>query len=147
MSNPFKIDKSYIVRHKILESLYNDWEENEQSERLVGSIKIATKLNISVGDVQIWQGHLVEKGEISSSDIDGQAMMSIQFSGRNAYTEKKYLKEGRKKLWDDINDRTRILIPLAALIVSIGSLIWTIRVNNNLSVRIKNIEDQLSKKK
>ena len=142
MENPLKIKKSFRIKHKILEILYKDWEENEQTERMVGSIKIANKANILVGDIHRWQGPLVQKGEITASDTDGQIMMSIQLEGRNAYIEKKYLLEGRKERWDGVWDWARILIPVGALLLSIINFIS----NRNLSDRIKNIEQKMEQK-
>lgn len=136
MQNPFMINKSYTARHKILEVLYKDWQDNNEVEREVGSIKVAKKSSIPIGDIHLWQGALVEKGEITSSGNDGQIMMVIQLAGRNAYAQAKYIKEGRKETWDNIWDPARIIIPLGALILSIITLI----LNNKLNKRVDEIQ-------
>jgi len=86
MRLPFSVDKSYTIRHRILEVLHNDWEANNHEEnRRVGSIKIANETNIPIADIHRYQYLLIEKGEIIISDNDGQSMMSIQPNGISAY--------------------------------------------------------------
>lgn len=143
MLSLFKIHKSFRIRHKILGVLYEDWNESKKDDQVVGSIRIADKANVSVSDIHTWQGSLVEKGEITSSDNDGQIMMSIQLAGRNAYIQNKYLKEGRKEKWDNIFDWARILIPLALLILSIVNYIS----NRSLNSRLNKVEQKLEKTK
>ena len=143
MRNPFVIDKSFKIRHKILEVLYQDADEHEQADRMIGSIKIAKKANIPITDVHTWQSFLVQEGEIASSDNDGQFMMSILLAGKNAYVGEKYIKAGIKERWDGIYDWARIVIPIAALVISIITII----LNNSLSNRVNKIEQTLKSNK
>ena len=144
MRNPFFIDNSFKVRHRILEILYKDWDDNNHEEnRRVGSVKIASDTNIPIADIHRWQYLLVEKGEIVISDNDGQSMMSIQKNGISAYVDKRYLKAGVKERWDKIYDWARILIPLGALILSIVNFIS----NRNISDRVKNLETKIQQQK
>src|ERR1700754_4949517 len=137
MKNPFSVESSYKIRHKILEILYNDWENHEQEEnRRVGSVRIASDTNILIAEIHRWQHLLVEKGEIVVSDNDGQSMMSIQQNGIAAYVEKRYLKTGIKERWDTIYDWARILIPLGALILSIINYVS----NRNINEKVKTLE-------
>jgi hypothetical protein len=138
----FGIDKSYTTSHRILEYLYNDWNENNQLEQLIGSIKIAEKTNIPIAEIHKYQHILVNKGEIVVLNNDGQSMMSIQQGGATSYVEKKYIKEGRKLFFDNIFDWARIIIPLGALILSIINYVN----NNNNAEKIEKIEIQIKKK-
>ena len=143
MNNPFSIDKSFTIRHKILEVLHTDWKENNNEyERRVGSIKIANATNISIAEIHKWQYLLVEKGEIVIADTDGQSMMSILVTGINSYIDRRYIKEGRKEKWDNIFAWARIIIPLGALLLSIVNYIN----NNTQSTKIKLIQEQLAKR-
>ncbi|WP_461449878.1 hypothetical protein [Mucilaginibacter sp.] len=140
MKNPFLIDRSYLIRHKILEVLYNNWEaHNHEQDRRVGSITVANITKISISDIHQYQYLLVEKGEIIIADNDGQSMMSIQQAGISAYIDNRYLKEGRKSQWDNINDWARIIIPLLALILSLFNLY----TNTNYNSRIKDLEKRV----
>jgi len=140
MGNPFLIEKSYTVRHKILEFLHKDWNANGNNyERRIGSIKIASDTNIPIAEIHKWQHLLVEKGEIVVSDNDGQIMMSLSTSGTSAYIDRKYLKEGKKEKWDNIFAWARILIPLGALLLSILNYIN----NNSQANKIKSIQEKL----
>jgi hypothetical protein len=140
MKNPFTIDKSYKIRHRILGILYKDWEEhNHEENRRVGSVRIASETNIPIAEIHRWQNLLVEKGEITVSDNDGQFMMSIQQNGKSAYVDKRYLKAGVKERWDKIYDWARIVIPLAALVLSIINYIS----NRNLNQKVKNSETKI----
>ena len=137
MRNPFSIDRSYRIRHRILEKLYLDWEIHDHEEnRRVGSVRIASDTSIPIADIHRWQHLLVEKGEIVVSNNDGQSMMSIQQSGITAYVDKRYLKAGVKERWDRVFDWARILIPLGALILSVINYVS----NRNLNNKVKNLE-------
>ena len=140
MQNPFRIDKSYRIRHKILKALFDDWNINGQVDRIVGSIRIATLANIPIADVHLWQGLLVQAGEVNSSDTDGQIMMSIQLGGRNACIQNKYLIEGRKEKWDGAWNWARIIIPLGTLILTIVNFIS----NRNLNERTNKLQQQIN---
>ena len=144
MKNLFTIDKSYKIRHKILEVLYQDWDANNHEEnRRVGSIKIATDTEIPIADIHRWQYLLVECGEIVISENDGQSMMTLQPNGITAYVAKKYIKDGFKDRWDGIYDWARILIPLGALLLSL----YNFYSNNKIESKIGKIETTIEKLK
>ena len=69
--------------------------------------------------------------------------MSIQNKGITAYVQRRYIKEGKKEIGEQIWNIARILLPLGALILSILTAIN----NKTLSDRIKTIEDKISTKK
>lgn len=138
MENPFLIDRSFRIRHKILGVLHDDWSQNGKDyDRRVGSIKVSSITKIHIDEIHKWQHLLVEKGEIVISDNDGQSIISILAAGNNAYIDKRYIKDGKKQKWDSIFDWVRIIIPLGALILSIINFIS----NNNISGRIKVLEE------
>jgi hypothetical protein len=140
MKNPLTIDKSYTIRHKILGELHKDWEaHNHEDNRIVGSIKIASETNIPIADVHRFLHLLVEKGDIAVSQNDGQFMMSINQTGISAYVDKRYIKEGSKNKWDGIWDWARIMIPLAALILSL----FNFYSNKSLNSKIKELETKI----
>ena len=142
MKNPFIVDKSFSLRHQILEVLYKDWDNNNHEEnRRVGSIKIANDTKIPIADVHVWQHLLVESGEIIVSDNDGQLMITILQKGISAYIDKRYIKRGKQTRWDDIFAWARILIPLGALILSIINYY----ANKNISNKVKEIENKIEK--
>ncbi|MYZ61440.1 hypothetical protein EH151_16285 [Elizabethkingia anophelis] len=130
------MDSKYKYYHKILAFLYDEWKENNEESTLVGSIKIAEKTKIPIGIIHKLQHVLVNNGDISIVNNDGQSMISIQQNGISSYVDKKYIKEGAKEFWDNIFNWTRIIIPLGALILSIINYIN----NNSLSKRIINLE-------
>jgi hypothetical protein len=139
MENPLRIKRSFRIRHKILEVLYKDWESNGKVIRQVGSIKIATDTKFPIAQIHQFQYLLVDKGEITISDNDGQSMISLQNTGITSYIDKKYLKEGRKSKWDGIFDWARILIPLGVLILSIINYVS----NRSLNAKVKGMDGQI----
>lgn len=144
MDNPFKIAKSYRIRHSILGVLYKDWEANGKTlDRRVGSIKIANDTNIAIGYIHQFQYLLVDKGEVIISDNDGQSMMSLQSIGITSYIDRKYIKEGRKSKLDNMFDWARIIIPLGALILSIINFYS----NRNTQIKIKELQNQINNKR
>jgi len=144
MKNPFFVDKSYKIRHRILEFLHKDWEtHNQEEDRRVGSVRIATDTNIPIRDIHNCQYLLVERGEIIITNNDGQSMMTLQQNGITAYVDKKYLKEGKKNRWDAIYDWSRIIIPLLALLLSL----YNYFANNSNNSRILKIETKIEQLK
>lgn len=140
MKNPFLIDKSYRVRHKILEVLHLDWESHGNEEgRRVGSIKIANETHIPIAEIHRYQYLLIEKGEIVISDNDGQSMITILQNGISAYVDRRYIKEGIKDKWDGIYNWARIIIPLLALILSIINFYS----NKSANSKIKTLEEKI----
>lgn len=141
MNNPFRINKSYRVRHKILEVLYKDWEANGKIiGRQVGSIKITNDTKFPISDIHQFQYLLVDKGDIIISDNDGQSMISIQNNGISSYIDRKYIKEGQKSKWDSIFDWARILIPLGALVLSIINYYS----NRSMDIKIKDLQNKIN---
>ena len=67
---------NYKNCHKILKYLYDEWNENNQQETIIGSIKIATKTNIPIAEIHDLQHILINKGEVTFSGNDGQSMLS-----------------------------------------------------------------------
>lgn len=144
MNHIFRINKSYRVRHKILEVLYKDWEANGKAiGRQVGSIKIANETRFPIAEIHQYQYLLVDKGDIIVSDNDGQSMISLQNNGLTSYIDKKYLKEGRKSKWDGIFDWARIIIPLGALLFSIINFYS----NRNLNEKVKDLQNKIIQSK
>ena len=136
MRNLFKVKKLYIIKHKILEVLYKDWETTRKEGRKVGSIRIANETEIPIAEINRWHQPLIGEDEISTSDNAGQYMMTIGSVGRVSYIEEKYLKLGRKEMWEDIWDRARIILPLISILISI----YLIVVNSELKTRIQKLE-------
>jgi len=146
MKTPFSIDKSYRIRHKILEVLYNDWNANNHAEnRRVGSIRIATDTGIPIAEIHRLQYLLVEKGEINISENDGQSIMTLQPNGITAYVDKLYIKEGYKQRWDGIYDWARILIPLVALLLSLYNYYYSYYKLDTKILKIETKIEQLKK--
>ena len=129
----------YKYYHKILAFLYTEWKNNNEEEKLIGSIKIAENTKIPIGTIHELQYVLVNNGDISIVNNDGQYMMLIQQNGISSYVDKKYLKEGRKEFWDGMFSWARIIIPAGALILSIVNYVN----NNSISKKIELIESQL----
>jgi hypothetical protein len=139
MLNLFRIDKRYKIKHQILQVLYEDWATTRVEGRKIGSIRISNITKIHTDDINLWHQPLISQEEITTSDNEGQFMMTITPQGRSSYIEEKYLKEGKKELWENIWDRARIIIP----IISIGISAYVIIVNSNLKDRIKTLETQI----
>lgn len=151
MSAIIPIEKSFRIRHRILEALYNNWENSNHDGNLrVGSIRVATETGIHIREIHKYQYLLVASGEITISDNDGQSMMSIQEPGISSFIDKKYLKDGEKALWESIYDKTRIAIPLLALAIAFFTLFSNWRINNRVKVleyKVKYFDDQPNFKK
>lgn len=133
--------KNYRNCHKILKFLYDEWNDNDQKEKIVGSIKISAKTKIPVTEIHELQYILINNGEIVVSDNDGQSMIAIQEKGITSVVEEKYLKDGRKEYWDGIFDWARIITPIIAIIISLIALY----LNQNLNSKVKILEEKIEK--
>ena len=134
MKNPFSIDKSFTIRHKILEYLNDDWKKHRNEEnRVVGSLAIAEATLIHTNDIHDYQNLLVTEGELIVSDNNGQIMMSITPNGKSAFVDQKYIKEGRKSKWDNIYSWARIVIPAIALAWSIINSFYSARLQSEIT--------------
>lgn len=60
----FKIDESYIIRHKILEALFNEQERTNDCESSVGSIRVAEMTNIPIQKIHRYHEILKKDDEI-----------------------------------------------------------------------------------
>lgn len=144
MLNGLIRNKSFKIRHKILEVLYKEKTKNKSDEeRYVGSIQISLESGISISEIHDWLYPLAEKNEIVYSNNDGQYMLAIQETGISTYVSKKYLRDGIKDRLDFIFDWARIIIPLGALALSNVNYIY----NNNLSSKLRNLEEKVYQKK
>ena len=131
----------YKYYHRILGFLYEEWKENNKEDKLVGSIRISDKTKIPISVIHDLQYVLLNNGDISTVNNDGQSMMSIQQMGITSFVDKKYLKECEKEFWDGIFNWARIIIPLGALRLSIINYIS----NNSLKSKIEQLEFKSNK--
>lgn len=112
MKNPFKIHESYIIRHKILEALYNNDNSHGGQHQRIGSIDIATMTNIPIDKIHFYHQLLKEAEEIDCCEDDGQHWMELTNFGDYAFVKAKYMKEGRNEMWDYFYYPTRVILPI-----------------------------------
>lgn len=143
MRNPFLISNQFRIKHKILEILYEDWQETRIEGRQVGSIKIAEVTNIPIAQINRWHQSLIAADEITTVNNDGHFMMTITPKGRASCIDQNYLRKGRKEYWEGIWDWARMAIPLGALILSL----ITFLKNKELTNRVKDLEIQVQQLK
>lgn len=135
----FKVDESYTIRHKILETLFKDQEATGICDKRVGSIDICKQTNCPIDKVHRYHEILKKDNEIDCCEEHGHHRMFIKELGRYAYLEKKYLKEGRADLWDYYYHPMKVIIPFIAVVVSVLA-IW---FNFNYTSRLQKLTNQV----
>jgi hypothetical protein len=143
MRNPLRISNEFRIKQKILEILYEDWQETGIEGRQVGSIKIAEVTNIPIAQINRWHQSLIAADEITTVNNDGHFMMTITPKGRASYVDQNYLRKGRNEYWDGIWNWARMAIPMGALILSL----ITFLKNRELTNRVKDLEIQIQQLK
>lgn len=141
----FKTDESYAIRHKILEYLFNN-SEFEDDE--IGSIKVAEMTGIPIKKIHTYHELLKKGGEITCCEEGGQHMMRLKESGRYAYLENKYLKEGRNDFIEYWFSIVKIVAPIVAIVISVFSLVIGIQSTNKvqkLEQKLEEVEKSISK--
>jgi hypothetical protein len=140
MGNLFGIKKSLTTRYRILKTLYDDWNFTPSEDRTMGSIRLAKSTNIPIADIDKWSIPLSAEGEILISYKDDQLMMSISEKGRASAIEKRYLKQRKMEIREDLADFVKIVVPVATLILAL----YTFFVNKELKERIIHLEQRIN---
>ena len=140
----FKVDESFTIRHKILETLFNDQETSGVCDKRVGSIDICKQNKCPIDKVHRYHEILKKEDEIDCCEENGHHRMFIKEAGRYAYLEKKYEKQGWTELWDFWFQPLKVIIPFFALVVSAVAIILNLSQTSKLE-RLNNRIDQLEK--
>jgi hypothetical protein len=160
----FKIDESYIIRHKILEELFKSAQKEIDEQRPENRLSLSCINKLTKIDSRklfLYHELLHEENEIHCEydcDSPNEHFLLIESKGRQSYIYEKYLKDGLAEAKKELKDKIDILTPLlstliavAALIISIISLNSTSHSNNeensksNKSQKIKSTETIIEK--
>lgn len=140
----FRVDESFTIRHKVLETLFNDQEESGECEKRVGSIDICKKTKCPIDKVHRYHEILKKEKEIDCCEENGQHRMFILEAGRYAYLENKYKKLGWFDLWEYWFQPLKVIIPFFALVASAIAIIFNLSQSSKVE-RLNNRIDQLEK--
>lgn len=133
MRNPFKIDESFTIRHKILGVLYADQDSTKICDKRVSSQDISDITGIPLYKIHYYHELLKRNNEIDCEELpDSCHHMFIKENGRYSFLERNYKKEGRKEVIEWFNDIFKIVLPLAAISISIITLVSTCQTKGRL---------------
>ena len=123
-----RVKKKYKIRHSILTILFNKLKYNDVhffnlTYSATSVEELATTLNLTVEEI-LTAHHGLTK-HINCNCASGHHIISISADGIDAYIDNFWLREGQKDLNERIYDRTKWTIPVIALIVTIGSLVYS----------------------
>lgn len=125
--NILKVGEVYRIRHSILKTLFEaaSKEHNPQYPKVrVTSSFISEKTLWPLEKIDLYHEQLHENKEIDckmecteGSNIKEHNMLLTPL-GRQAYINRKYIKEGRKEYWDSIYDPFKVIIPVFTIVIS-----------------------------
>lgn len=147
-------------KHRILEALYNHFEEKEKQKfgdsgpTILGQtltvVELTNDTKLTADQIQKYCYTLLNAGhiELYQKDMYNQShRYLITDSGRQSYIDKFYFNQ----IWYRSREFWFKLLPI---IIAAGTLIWTVTVNNNLKKKlseqeiiIKSIKDSLKFKR
>lgn len=139
------VPKDDKLRHSILKELLDKAESVNGAkvyadDTSITTIELAKKLNITVEKLHQVTSILLKDGVIEYNNFgNGECLFAWEHSG-TAYYEKKYLRQGKKRVNDEISDVTKWVLPIVAIITSI----ITTFVNLSLSKDKLNMQQEIT---
>lgn len=144
----FKFHYKYLVRHKILEYLYNyaqehDFKENNWSDKPTIT-KISQDINIDRNKIIDNIYFLYHKeNEVICNEKGEKSNYFINLEGILSYKDEKYKIIRRKEIINDIFDTSKTISVIVLLITSVLTFIITQIVNNKNKQEFKLLEQQI----
>lgn len=144
----FRFHYKYLIRHKILEYLYNYSQEHEFKEKMwkeKPTIKIISD-ELKIDKKIIWDNivFLFEKDkEIICNNKGEESNFFISVEGILSYKDGKYKTIRRKEIINDIFDTAKTISVIVLLITSVLTFIFTQIINNKNKQEIKLLQQQI----
>lgn len=140
------IKKKYINRHNILSVLYEEFVKydhpgKEPYDALIKFEKLASRAKVTNEELKKELHFLSTETELFDEEANYVSYYGITQQGRAAFVDDKYIKLGKDELWSDVKN----YIAVAALIISIFTILWNIHNGSEIS-KLKNRIEVLEKK-
>jgi len=139
--------KRYKIRHKIIEYLntkvvYKDLDIPSLENAIAPLQEIATKINEKYEDVFKYH-QIIPDTQAKCVVKDKQHCMYLLRGGIDAYVDEYWLREGQKEANDRIYDKVKWVVPIIALLITAGSLGYSIYSIRDTQSKVSRIERQM----
>lgn len=141
---PTKINqyRSWTVRIKIMACLYDFIEDDEVDDNATLTAKeVSEKTGLHLKDVMLYHEILGFDEHITC--VGQHHNMSITKEGRKSVLEGVYENKRSQYLWDRLFMVSRTLVPLAAFVISVVTLLISTCNNSSTSRRIERLEQRM----
>ncbi|WP_028123009.1 hypothetical protein [Epilithonimonas tenax] len=138
-------------RHKVLKLLsvskiqFNNGNRNSDFKFGVSYDNLQKELKYDADTCELVYAKLYQEGEVEHTNTAVFGLQATQ-KGLSSYSEKKYLKENEKLIFDYLRNFVQIAIPIFSLIVAILAIQLKIETTNDkTNKKIDNLQKQLDK--
>lgn len=133
------------LRHKILAAITHHLENSEERQFKLKDVAITTddlakKLKTTPIRIRSVTSKMQAIKEVEFDDFGKGEALVLSDNSYPAYADKKYLKEGRKRVNDNIYDIVKWLMPLTLCSIAVYSLIYTITETKRNKQRIEQMQ-------
>jgi hypothetical protein len=145
----FKIKKKFVYRHLILKTLYDKIKETPLNHQMdLNKTEMEFKqlaLQLKIDELKLLEYHEGLHGfpkdeqHVICKHLNGICRIYLDEPGIRAYLDEYWLRAGRLEVNERIYDRTKWLVPIIALLVTIGTIIFS----NSTIRQLKNKQQQL----
>lgn len=147
----FRIAKRFRVKHEILSYLHSKLQYNENhifntNDSISSLEEIAKGTGIPFSDVVKYH-HLINDSEakcLPTSGKNKEHKMIIDRAGIDAVIERKWIREGNKELNERIYDRTKWVLPLLAILLTVASLWYSVYTIQRTTQRIASLQKDVT---
>lgn len=148
----FKIHEKYVIRHKILEFLNSKIVYYENSDKVINlnDSNIPFQEVIDAIGVPFEKAykyhhafHIKDEEHVKCSTHKGIQHIGILENGIAAAIDEYWLREGQKELNERIYDKTKWIVPVIALIVTIGSILYSAIKVQGMQGKVNKVQEEL----
>ena len=140
--------KRYKIRQKIIDNLYNKITYSDIDVPKLTATKTELKVlaeEINVPYKELFDAHHgIPDTQARCVSDDGKHSIVLAFEGVDASISKYWLREGQKESNEMVYDKVKWLVPIIALIITAGSLSYTICTITETRQEIEEVKEELS---
>ena len=146
------IHEKYVIRHKILEYLNSKIVYYENTDKIINLNDTNTPFQevIDVIGVPFEKAykyhhalHIKDEEHVLCSTHNGIQYIGIMENGIAAAIDEYWLREGQKELNERIYDKTKWIVPVVALIVTIGSILYSAIKVQGVQEKVNKVQEEL----
>ena len=148
----FKIHRKYVIRHAILKQLKSKIDKRLGDERALNlshtsMAELAKTLKLSFSEVYEYHHAMMQLNQVKCTPLGGKYYLELEENGYAALVDEYWIRQGERELNEKIYDKVKWLVPVIALVVTAGSLIFSTLTIQKMTHKIDGIKIELEKLK